>query len=114
MISIKTQGENLRGSSEISQAVVNAWRGGLVWKGTGCLEASGLLLRLTFSLCSTSLVLAAAIPSVEDPLPSRGTGRGWQNVEELQLDGWELGHWSQISGRDNWDSRLPLLPQSAP
>lgn len=75
MLFIKTQADCLGGGSELSQAVVNAWRSGQVWKGPGCLQTSGLL-RLT------SLVLTAAIPSAEAPSPAMallGAGRTLKN-----------------------------------
>lgn len=50
--------------------------GRMVLEGTGCLQSSRLLHRLTSSLVfvcfSTSLVMAATVPSVKGFLPSAG------------------------------------------
>lgn len=88
-----------------SKLLSQAWGGRLVWKGTRC-------LLLTSSLCSsTSLVSAAAMPSVKTFLPRGGAVGGWQD-QEVQFGGRKVGHWGHVPGRASWDSILSLLLQS--
>lgn len=75
------RGSEIFHAAALPPALSTGAQGGrMVLEGTGCLQSSRLLHRLTSSLLflclSTSLVVAAAVPSAEGFLPGGGTACG--------------------------------------